>query len=210
MRELILIGGGEHCGACIDVIETTGFYKIKGIIDLPHKIGQTILGYDIIGSDDSIPKLINERNQFFITLGQIYTSKLRRKLLNTLETSGADIITVISPHAIVSKHSKIGLGTIVMHRSTIGPNVVIGKNCIINTGANIEHDSQIGNNVHVSTHAVVNGASKIGNDCFIGSNATVFHSIKISENVIISAGSIIRKPIESSGIYFNNQLIKNV
>ncbi len=28
MKEIILIGGGGHCKACIDVIEQTGFYNI--------------------------------------------------------------------------------------------------------------------------------------------------------------------------------------
>lgn len=38
--EIILIGGGGHCKACIDVIETERKYRIAGIIDIPEKKGE--------------------------------------------------------------------------------------------------------------------------------------------------------------------------
>ncbi len=38
---IILIGGGGHCKACIDVIEQENKYTIAGIIDVPEKVGQT-------------------------------------------------------------------------------------------------------------------------------------------------------------------------
>ena len=32
MKSLLLIGGGGHCHSCIDVIEASGIYKIKGLV----------------------------------------------------------------------------------------------------------------------------------------------------------------------------------
>ena len=46
-------------------------YKIKGIFDLPEKIGESVLGYDIIGSDDDIKNYQKKENYFLITIGQI-------------------------------------------------------------------------------------------------------------------------------------------
>jgi acetyltransferase-like isoleucine patch superfamily enzyme len=39
VKPLILIGGGGHCRSCIDVIETTDEWQIKGILDQSEKIG---------------------------------------------------------------------------------------------------------------------------------------------------------------------------
>lgn len=39
VRPLILIGGGGHCKAVIDVAETAG-YTILGILDIPEKVGK--------------------------------------------------------------------------------------------------------------------------------------------------------------------------
>ena len=35
-KSIVLIGGGGHCKACIDVIEVEGKYNIIGIIDVPE------------------------------------------------------------------------------------------------------------------------------------------------------------------------------
>ena len=68
MKEsIILVGGGGHCKSCIDVIEEEGRFSIKGIIDLPEKKGEKILGYPIIGSDDDLEKLSKAYHYLLIT-----------------------------------------------------------------------------------------------------------------------------------------------
>ena len=64
--EIILIGGGGHCKACIDVIEQEGRFAIKGIVDIPEKIGQTILGYPIIDSDKNLKTIVSNYKNFLI------------------------------------------------------------------------------------------------------------------------------------------------
>ena len=58
-EKIILIGGGGHCKSCIDVIVQEGKYRIAGIVDLPEKLHQKILGYEIISTDDDMPRLTN-------------------------------------------------------------------------------------------------------------------------------------------------------
>jgi len=54
-QSIILIGGGGHCKSCIDVIEATNQFVIKGILDITQKLGEKILGYPIIGTNNDIP-----------------------------------------------------------------------------------------------------------------------------------------------------------
>jgi len=58
MEPLLLIGGGGHCKACIDVIERQEKYQIAGIIDLPGQQGETLLDYPVVGTDDDLPQLL--------------------------------------------------------------------------------------------------------------------------------------------------------
>jgi len=51
MKDIVLIGGGGHCRAIIDVLEQEGRFNIIGIIDKPELLGKTVLGYEIIGND---------------------------------------------------------------------------------------------------------------------------------------------------------------
>ena len=81
-KNLVLIGGGGHCKACIDVIEQEGSYQILGILDLPELIGSKVSGYDIIGNDCDYPKFLKNNCSFLITLGHIKSAAKRIKIYN--------------------------------------------------------------------------------------------------------------------------------
>lgn len=205
MKEnIILVGGGGHCKSVIDVIESTEKYTILGIIDQKERIGEVILGYKIIGSDDNIDDVIKNCKNFHITVGHIKSNLTRVKLYNLIKSKGGHFPIIISPTAYVSKHAEIKEGTIIMHHAFVNSAAKIGVNCIINTGASIEHDAEISNHCHISTGAFVNGESKIGDNSFIGSNSTVIHCITIGENNLVAAGSVVTKNTEAGYIYTGN------
>ena len=199
MQNLILIGGGCHCKSCVDVIEQEGNYRIAGIVDLPEKLHQKILGYEIIATDDDLPRLVNEYENFLITLGQIKSPDKRIRVFQTLKESGAKLPVIISPLAYVSKHAEMGDGTIIMHHVLINAGAKIGSNCIINTKALIEHDATIGD----ATGAIINGGVKVGSGTFFGSNAVCKEYIEIGENAVIGCGAKITKNISSNSLTFD-------
>jgi|SRR5690554_4831569 len=209
MEKLILIGGGGHCKSCIEVIESTNEYEIVGILDVASKVGEDILGYKIIGTDEDIPKFIQKGIQsFFATIGQIKSATIKKEVFKNIYRHKGTSPVIISKHAIVSKRSNIGAGTIVMHGAIVNADVAIGENCIINTKANIEHDVTIGDHVHISTGAVVNGQVNIGHEVLIGSNSTIRNLIDICDNAVIGANSMVTKDIIEAGIYVGNPLKK--
>lgn len=188
---IILIGGGGHCVSVIDIIENENKFKIKGILELNSR-KKSVLNYPVLGNDELIPKLVDDNTFFLITVGQIKSSLIRKKISEKLEKNNAKKAIVVSPLAYVSKHANIEKGSIIMNGAIINANSKIGKNCIINTNANIEHDVIIGDFCHISTSAVVNGNSTVKNGSFIGSNSTISNSIIIKENSIIGAGKFIK------------------
>ena len=201
MKKIILIGGGSHCKACIDVIEQENKFNIAGVLDLPDKLGRTILGYPIIGTDNDLPTLAKKYHYYLITIGQVKSAKIRVMLYEKLKQLGKRLPTIISPQSYTSKHSLIGEGNIIMHHATVNVDVKIGNNCIINSKALIEHDALIGDNCHISTGSIVNGGVKVGNNCLIGSGSVLKNGIEISENTIIGSGSSIVHSITKSGTY---------
>jgi sugar O-acyltransferase (sialic acid O-acetyltransferase NeuD family) len=188
--KILLIGGGGHCKSVIDVIEQENRYLIAGIIDKKELIGQEILGYKVIGSDDDLHNLYKEYKYAIVTVGHIKTNTLRVKLFTILKEIGYNLPAIISPLAYVSKYSFIDEGTVVMHQALINANAKVGKNCIINTKALIEHDSIIEDNCHISTASVINGGVIIKENTFFGSNATSKQSIEIDG--FIKAGSLAK------------------
>jgi sugar O-acyltransferase (sialic acid O-acetyltransferase NeuD family) len=189
---IILIGGGGHCKSCIDVIEQQSIYSIAGIVDLPNKKGEKILGYDIIANDTEIPYLAKTYNNFLITIGHLGYPKRRIELFLILKQLDKTLPVIISPYSYVSKHAEVHEGTIVMHQAMINAGAKINKNCIINSKALVEHDAFIDDNCHISTNAIINGGVKIGRNSFFGSGAVSKQNISIPENSFIKANSIIK------------------
>ncbi len=190
-KEILLIGGGGHCKSVIDVIEQEGKYKIAGIIDKKELIGKKILNYKIIGCDDDLQKLFKKYKYALVTIGQIKSPNLRKKLFKQLKKIGYKLPIIISHLAYVSKYAKIKKATIIMHGAVVNSDARIGQNCIINTNALCEHDSVIKDNCHISTGTIINGGTEIGKNSFIGSGAITKEYIKIKKNSFIRAGSLV-------------------
>jgi sugar O-acyltransferase (sialic acid O-acetyltransferase NeuD family) len=194
-EKIILIGGGGHCKACIDVIELSGHFHIEGIIDVPDKLHQKLLGYEIIATDDDLPQLVNENKNFLVTLGQIKSPEKRTRFFQILKDLKAKLPIIISPLAYVSRHAQIDEGTIVMHHALVNAGAHVGESCIINTKALVEHDAVIGDHCHISTGAIVNGGVTVGSGTFFGSKSVSKEYVKIGRNVVIGCGEKITKNI---------------
>jgi sugar O-acyltransferase (sialic acid O-acetyltransferase NeuD family) len=192
MNKIILIGGGGHCKSALDVLEQEARFEIAGIIDKPELLGSKILGYPVIGNDFDLESLAKKYQNALVTVGQIKSALARIKLYDLAIKAGFTLPSIVSPNAYISKHSKIGNGTVIMGNVIVNANVSIGDNCIINSKALIEHDCLISSHCHISTNAIINGGVAIGSKSFIGSNVTTKNNIIIKENSFIKAGSLVK------------------
>ena len=208
MKPIILIGGGGHCISCIDVVEQTGLYQILGILDVPEKLGQKVLDYSIIGTENELERFLPDCSDFLITVGQIKSSELREIIFRKVTKAGGNLPIIISPFAFVSTNARIEEGSVIMHHALINSGATVGKGCIINTKSLIEHEAEIGNFCHISTASIINGQAKVGDSCFIGSNTVVSNNIHITANTVIAAGSQVLKDIYTPGTYIGKPLRK--
>ncbi|QSZ40744.1 acetyltransferase [Sulfurimonas aquatica] len=190
MKDILLIGGGGHCKAVIDVIEQEQKYRIIGIIDKKELIDQRVLGYRIIGCDEDLPELRKKIPNAVVTIGHIQANTLRIKLFSLLKKLTFFTPTIVSPYAYVSQHASIAEGTVIMHHALVNANAKVGRNCIVNSKALIEHDVIIEDNVHISTGAIINGGSIIKKNTFFGSGSTI-KEYSGAEG-FIKAGSIVK------------------
>ncbi|PKP20990.1 MAG: acetyltransferase [Bacteroidetes bacterium HGW-Bacteroidetes-21] len=209
-KSIILVGGGGHCLSAIDVILATEEYEITGIVDKPEKLGDNIMGYKYIATDNELPELVAQNHSFLVTVGQLTNNDLRVHLFNLLKSLHARMATIISPLAYVSAFSKIGLGTLVMHKSLINAGTVIGENNIINTMALVEHNCVVGNHCHISTGTVINGDVVVEDNCFIGSRTVIRNGLLIRQNTITGAGAVVVKDTESNAVYMGNPARKKI
>lgn len=191
MKPILLLGGGGHCRSCIDVIEEEGMYGIAGVVERPGGSRTPVLGYPVVGEDEDLPELLGCFPAALVTVGQIGTAELRKRLFSELKKSGADRVIVVSPRAHVSKHALVGEGTIVMHGAVVNAAASVGVNCILNSSSLVEHDAVVESHCHIATGARVNGGVLIGSGSFIGSGAVIYQGVRVGADCVIAAGCVV-------------------
>lgn len=205
MEKLLLIGGGGHCKSVLDSTRQNTELEVMGIIDMPEKVGTSIVGVEVIGTDSDMEKWFNKGiKHAFITLGSIGDTTLRQKLYEKAKKIGFQFPIIQDPSAIVSNETIIEEGTFIGKGAIINAEVQIGKNAIINSGVIIEHDDVIDDYCHLAPGATLSGNVKIGAHTHLGTNATVIQGIEIGENTVIGAGSVVIRDIRNSVTAYGN------
>jgi len=92
-----------------------------------------------------------------------------------------------------------------MKNSIINEDVKLGKNVKIYSFVNL-YGCELGDDTKVGTFVEIQKNSRIG------SNATILGGVKIEDNAIIGAGSVVTKDIPSNTIFAGNpaRLIRNI
>ena len=203
-QKIMLVGGGGHCASCIEVLESTGTWEIAGIIDMPEKIGQTLLGYPILGADVDLARLVTAYRFALLTIGQLKSATSRQRLACMLGETGFISPVVIASSSHVSRYAELGNGTIAMHRSFVNAGAIVDQHCILNTACIIEHNAVMGKFCHISTGATVNGDCVIGDRCLVGSSAVIRNGIHIGNDTIVGAGAVVVNDLIEPGVYVGN------
>ncbi|WP_416305786.1 NeuD/PglB/VioB family sugar acetyltransferase [Neptunicella sp. SCSIO 80796] len=196
--QVVLLGGGGHCKACIDVIESEGA-KIAGFL-APHA-SDNIGDYCRLGDDSWLNNPDAALYSYLLAFGQTQISPARETLFIQLKDKQLKLHTSISPQALVSPKANVLSGSIIMHKAVVNAYAQIGENCIVNTSSVIEHDVILGSHTIISPGAILNGNVTIGGGSIVGSGAIVLPGINIAPNTIIGAGAVVTKDITSAGTW---------
>ncbi len=145
-------------------------------------------------------------------------SSLRRHFAKCVDVAFGDNVTIVEPVNIYScqlgddvfvgpfteiqKDVKIGDRTKIQSHSFICELVNIGTDCFVGHGVMFVNDT-------FSTGGPAQGRKElwkptyIGNGVSIGSNSTIL-PVRICDNAVIGAGSVVTKDIEAPGIFAGN------
>ena len=120
--------------------------------------------------------------------------------VNLYECNLSDNVFV-GPFVEITKGVKIGKNTRISSHSFICELVTIGQNCFIGHGVMFTND--LFKNGKLGVNVKNWKKTNIGNNVLIGSNSTIL-PVKISDNIVIGAGSVVTKNLIKRGIYAGN------
>lgn len=194
-RPVIVLGSGGHSKVVIDVLRHQDV-RILGIVEADAtKVGNTMLGIEIIGDDSAILGYSPEQIYLINAVGSAGVSEVRERLFMQFKQLGYNFAITIHPSAVIASDVQLGEGVQVMAGAIIQAGTVIGKNTIVNTKASIDHDCIIGEHVHISPGATLSGNVTVGESCHIGAGSTVIQGIQIGCHTLIGAGAVVVRNI---------------
>jgi sugar O-acyltransferase (sialic acid O-acetyltransferase NeuD family) len=205
MDSIVIIGASGHAKVVIDIVEKEGKYKIAGILDLFQDVGKKILGYEVLGKVEDIPRFTSE-NRFIGGIVAVGDNFVRAKEVAKIKKvyPGFVFANAIHPQATVARDVLLGKGSVVVAGSIINPCCSIGENCILNSNSSIDHNSTMEDFSSLAPMATIGGNVKVCKFTAIGIGATVIHKLHIGEHVVVGAGSTVLKNISAFKVAYGS------
>jgi sugar O-acyltransferase (sialic acid O-acetyltransferase NeuD family) len=205
MKKVLLLGGGGHAKCVIDAMRAWRSYTPVGVLDLPGRRGDTVLGVKITGSDSDLPAFYKRGLRLaFVSLGSTGDPARRLALWDLAEKAGYEFPNIIHPASIVSEHARLGEGVYIGPGAIVNAGASVGDGCIVNSGAIVEHDCRLGNFVHVAPGAVLSAGVTVGDRSHIGTGACTAQYLAIGEDTVVGAGSVVVKNLPAKAVCVGN------
>jgi len=194
-KSIYIVGGGGHAGDVLNVIERLGIVgDVAGCLDdrsdparlrrwgIPNLGGVT--GARLAGG------------RFILGIG---TPAVKARVLELLDHSAAQALTLVDPAAMIGHGAEMGNGTVVMPGGCVSTHAELGSHCLVGHNSVIGHDTVLGERCSVMPGAAVSGDCELGNDVLIGSNAVVLQGVTLGDGVMVGAGAVVTQPV-SAGV----------
>lgn len=189
--DIVIVGGGGHTKMCIELIRSTGRYRIVGVASSVLKSGDNVYGIPILCSD-AVEDLVRLRSDGIMLavngVGAAENHSLRAPVYERIKAAGLNLPAIIHKFAVIEPSVRIAEGTQVMAGAYVGSSVEIGADCIINAGAIVSHDCRIHDHVHIAPGSILAGNVRVGPGSLIGMGCQIFMRVSVGSNVVVSNG----------------------
>lgn len=200
MKSIIIVGAGgfgrEAYYLIKEINKVNPTWNIKGFIDDNlDALNGIKCDCPIIGK---ISEWIPSSDEVF-AMG-IASPKTKEKLSKVLIERGAVFVTLIHPMARINEDAIIGDGCVITGTSSVGACTRIG-NFVHMASSMIGQDAEIGD--FSTTTAFVNLTNAIiGKRVFVGSHAVVLNKLKVGDDAVIGAGSVVLRNVKAGTAVF--------
>lgn len=206
-REIIIIGCN---GNCVDIAETIELLAARGdavklvgfLDDAAPAQGTTVAGYPVLGRIADASRFPTA--SFVNGIGSPKSYRVKPDIIARVNAGPECWATIIHPTAVVSRHAKIGSGTVLLANVSVGAGAVIGSHCVVLQNTVVSHDSTVGDYTALATGVCVSGGCTIGENCYLGSNVSIREGVHIAPGALIGIGAVVVKNLRENCIAYGN------
>ena len=204
MKNIIIIGargyGREYYQSSSQHSDYGKAFTIKGFLDDKSDALNGFDGYPPILS--SVEDYIVQADDVFVcALGNSYA---RAKYIDIIRKKNGKFHSSIHPTAIICDGVELGEGITISQFCTISANVKIGDFTTVQAYSTFGHDAQIGKFCSIEAYTFLGGFAQIGNYVTLHTRATILPHIKVGDNSIVGAGSVVIKNVKENITVFGN------
>ncbi|MBX7210626.1 MAG: NeuD/PglB/VioB family sugar acetyltransferase [Verrucomicrobiaceae bacterium] len=206
-REIIIIGCNGNCVDIAEAVEALaahgGAVKVAGFLDDADGMqGAEVAGYPVLGRIADAAKFAGAG--FVNGIGSPKSYRFKADIIARAGVPVERWATVIHPTAVVSRHARIGRGTVLLANVSVGAGARIGDHCMVLQNSVISHDSTIGDCSALATGVCVSGGCAIGENCYIGGNVSIRDGVRIAPGSLIGIGAVVVKDVAAVCVAFGN------
>ena len=163
-----------------------------------------LLGLPVVGFENVEKEYPPEEFSMFIALAYSEMNKKRRKFFDEAKNKGYELYSYIHPSTKIWDEFEMGENCFILAENIIQPFVKIGDNVLIGSNNLISHNTIIEDNCFLTSNITLGGHITIGANSFVGLSATINQRVKIGEECIIGAGTLITKDVNDKEVYAEN------
>ena len=197
MDNIVIIGASGHAKVIIDIVQQEGKYIVVGLLDQGLEVGEKVLGYPVLGTEEGLPALIDSHaiKGAIVAIGD---NSIRARVVSGVKAIAPELpfVCAVHPKANIGLDTSLGEGSVVMAGVAINPSSAVGRFCIVNTNASLDHDSTMEDFSSLAPGVVTGGNCRIGQYSAVGAGAVLIHGIAIGQHTVIGAGSLVMTSVE--------------
>jgi len=201
-KKIVLFGNGQMAETVHVYLQYDSPYEVVAFcVDKQYRDSDTYRGLPLVDFENVEELYPPDTYGMFVPISAKSLSQIREQKYLQAKGKGYELVSYISPRALITPETIIGENCFILENNVIQPFARIGNNCILWSGNHIGHHSVIGDNCFLASHIVISGRCTIGNNCYFGVNATVRDGLTIGSKCVIGAGALIMRDTEEGQIY---------
>jgi UDP-perosamine 4-acetyltransferase len=206
VQRAVCIGAGGHAAVVIEALSLSKRVELVGVLDNdPAAVGKKLLGIDVLGGDDLLPRLKAEGISLAVMgIGSAASCSARSRAFERLSAAGFTLLDVIHPRAYLSPSASSGAGLVMLVDAVVNTNAQLGRNVLVNSRACIEHGCVIGDNAHIASGATLSGNVRVGARSHVGAGAVIRQGLCIGSDAVIGIGAVVIRDVDDGATVVGN------
>jgi len=207
--KIAVIGSGDLGKQMVHFIQMDTSDEVVCFFDDFKVVGEDVLNIPIKGGIKDVVASYakGEFDQIICAIGYNHL-KEKERICTSLMVQGIPFYSFIHSSAVVDKTAEIKEGSFIYPGCIIDQRVKVLEHTIVNLGTIISHDSIVGKSCFLAPNVAIAGFTTVGNCCNIGISSTIIDNLRINNNVIVGAGSLVLKSIVEEGTFVGSPCYK--